>query len=268
MEASRSEGVASGGDPLPRRPERAAEPAIGPAGAQGGDPSYLGQLAAVVWKDLIVELRSRQRLVAMAAFTVLVGILFNYALGQAVTDLGDQILPRNVAAALIWMTLVFAAMLGVGRTFQLEAEDGAFQGLLTSPIPKDAIYLAKVLSNFTLVMLIVSLLMGVFGLFFGLDYGGQPLAISAVVALGALGFVGLSTLFAAVSSATSMGETLLPVLLFPLLVPMIVFGAGATGDLLAGRPFSAVDGSVKMLGAFTLISLLAGTLLFRYVVEE
>ena len=261
MEASRSA-------PPPRPDQRAlaSEPRGG--AAERAEPSYFGQLWAVVWKDLVVELRSRQRVVAMAAFTVLVGVLFNYALGQAVTDTGESISPRNVAAALIWMTLVFAAMLGVGRTFQLEAEDGAFQGVLTSPMPKDAVYLAKVLSNFILVMLVVLLLMGVFGLFFGLDYGGQPLLVTAVLALGALGFVALSTLFAAVASATTMGETLLPVLLFPLLVPMIIFGAQSMGELLAGRSFSAVDGSVKMLGAFTLISLLAGALLFRYVVEE
>jgi heme exporter protein B len=268
MEASPSEGLTSGGKPRVRSPEPGGAAGIGPAGAQEAQPSYVGQLAAVVWKDLVVELRSRQRIVAMAAFTVLVGVLFNYGLEQAVTDSGDDIFPRNVAAALIWMTLVFAAMLGVGRTFQLEAEDGAFQGVLTSPIPKDAIYLAKVLSNFVLVMLIVLLLMAVFGLFFGLAYGGQPLVVAAVLALGALGFVALATLFAAVSSATSMGETLLPVLLFPLLVPMIVFGAGATEELLAGRGFSLVDGNVRMLGAFTLISLLSGALLFRYVVEE
>lgn len=226
-------------------------------------PRYLRQLAAVVRKDVVVELRSRQRVTAMAAFTVLVGILFNYAMNET-----DSTQVQESAAGLIWMTLVFAGMLGVGRTFQLEAEDGAFSGVLMSPIPKDALYLAKVLSNFILVMTTVLLLLGVFGLFFGLDYGARPLAVLAVLALGALGFVSLSTLFAAVSSATSMGETLLPILVFPLLVPMIVFGGSATDVLLDGRDFSAVDGNVRMLSAFTLVALLAGAILFRHVVEE
>jgi heme exporter protein B len=260
MEASRSTPATPPGQEV-RAPE--ASPGVAPP-----SPSYLAQLGAVVWKDLIVELRSRQRIVAMAAFTVLVGILFNYALGQATTGSGEEILPRDVAAGLIWMTLVFAGMLGVGRTFQLEAEDGAFDGVLTSPIPKDALYLAKVLANFTLVTATLLLLLAVFALFFGLDYGGQPVLVGAVLALGALGFVSLATLFAAVSTATAMGETLLPVLLFPLLVPMIIFGAGATSELLAGRTFSAVQGDVRMLGAFTLIGLLSGAVLFRYVVEE
>jgi heme exporter protein B len=230
--------------------------------ARVGRPRYLRQLGALVWKDLVVELRSRQRLIAMAAFTVLVGVLFNFALDQTLVP------PQDVAAGLIWMTLVFAGLLGVGRTFQLEAEDGAFAGVLLSPLPKDALYLGKVAANFLLVMVVVLLLLGVFGLFFSLDYGARPFATVGVVALGALGFVALTTLFAAVSSATSMGETLLPVLVFPLLVPMIVYGASSTGALLAGRPFSAVEGNVRMLAVFTLVSLLAGAILFRHVVEE
>jgi len=231
-------------------------------GAARAHPSYLRQLGAVVQKDLVVELRSRQRIVAMAAFTVLVGILFSYSLDTTLVR------PQDVAAGLVWMTVIFAGMLGVGRTFQLEAEDGAFQGVLTSPIPKDALYLGKVLSNYMLVVVIVLLVLGVFGLFFNLDYGSQPLAAVGVVALGALGFVALTTLFAAVSAATTMGETLLPVLLFPLLVPMVIYGSSATRALLAGRPFSEVEGPVKMLAAFTLVSLLAGAVLFRHVVEE
>jgi heme exporter protein B len=255
MEASRKPGATSVSDAaLPR--------AAGGVRARRAEPSYLRQLGAVVWKDLVIELRSRQRIVAMASFTVLVGVLFSYSLDTTLVR------PQNVAAGLIWMTVVFAGMLGVGRTFQLEAEDGAFHGVLTSPIPKDALYLGKVVSNYVLVMLIVLLVIGVFGLFFNLDYGQQPLAAILVVALGALGFVALTTLFAAVSSATTMGETLLPVLLFPLLVPMIIYGTQATGALLAGRPFSAVDSSVRMLGVFTLVALLAGAVLFRHVVEE
>jgi heme exporter protein B len=228
-----------------------------------GKPSYLRQLGAVVRKDLLIELRSRERVVAMAAFTVLVGVLFHYAL-----DPTEPGLVQRVAAGLVWMTLVFAGMLGVGRTFQLEAEDGAFTGVLMSPIPRDALYLGKVLANFTLLLVVVALVLLAFGVFFNLDYGGRPLLVGAVVALGALGFVALVTLFAAVSPSTVMGETLLPVLVFPLLVPMIGFGASATGRLMAGRPWVEAAGSVRMLGAFTLLALVAGAVLFRHVVEE
>lgn len=224
--------------------------------------TYLRQVGAVVWKDLVVEMRTRERTLSMAGFTVLVGILFNYAVDPALVRIQD------VAAGLIWMTIVFGGMLGLGRTFQLEAEDGAFQGVLMSPAPKDAIYLGKVTANFLLLWAVALLVLGVFGVFFGLDYGAHPLTLLLVMALGILGFVALGTLFSAVSSGTAMGETLLPILLFPLLVPMVIYGVSATGRLLAGRPVAEVSGNLRMLAAFALVAVFAGAGLFRFVVEE
>lgn len=225
-------------------------------------PRYLQQMGALVRKDLLVELRTRERLASMAAFSVLVGILFNYALDPTLVR------PSDVGSGLVWMTVIFAGLLGVGRTFELEAPDGAFQGVLMSPVPRDAIFLAKVGSNFVILMVTVLLVLAVFGLFFGLDLGEHPLAVVGVLALGGLGFMALGTLFAALASGTARGETLLPVLVFPLLVPMLIYGASATGRLLAGRPFAEVAGHVRMLGAFTLVALFAGAFLFRHVVEE
>lgn len=224
--------------------------------------TYLRQLGAVVRKDLLVEVRSKQRLATMGGFAVLVGVLFNYALDQTL------VAPQDIAAGLIWMTLIFAGVMGVGRTFELEAEDGAFQGVLLSPIPRDALYLGKVVSNFVLVVVVVALVLAVFGLFFQLDYGNHPVVLVVVLALGALGFVALATLFGAVSSGTSLGDTLLPILVFPLLVPMVVFGASATGRLLLGRPVSEVEGHLRMLAAFAVLATAVGAALFRYVVED
>jgi heme exporter protein B len=198
----------------------------------------------------------------MAGFTVLVAILFNHAVDPARVDIQD------VAAGLLWMTVVFAGMLGIGRTFHLESEEGAFQGVLMSPVPKDAVYLGKVAANFVLLMLVTVLALAVFGLFFGLSYGAHPLVLLLVMALGIAGFVALGTLFSAMSSGTGMGETLLPILLFPLLVPMIIYGVSATERLLVGRPVQEVLGHLRMLAAFALVAVFAGAGLFRFVVEE
>ena len=102
---------------------------------------YLTQLWAVAWKDLLIELRSRERVGAMGGFTVLVGVLFNYAIDPTLVR------PEDIASGLIWLTIVFAGTLGLGRTFELEAQDGAFQGVLMSPVPRDALFLGKVLSQ-------------------------------------------------------------------------------------------------------------------------
>jgi heme exporter protein B len=223
---------------------------------------YLRQVRAIVWKDLLLEIRTRERIAAMAAFAVLAGILFNYSLDTT------RVAPQDVAAGLVWMTLVFGGILGVGRTFHLEAQDGAMQGVLTSPAPKDAVYLGKTFANFVLLYPVALLVLGVFWLFFGLDLGASPFTLVLSLGLGALGFVALATLFAAVSSGTHMGETLLPILVFPLLVPMVIYGAGATSRVLMGRPFAEVAANIRMLAAFALIALAAGAVLFRYVVED
>lgn len=224
--------------------------------------TYLTQVRAILWKDLLIELRTRERLLAMGAFAVLSAVLFDYSIDRAL------VAPQDVAAGLIWMTIVFGGLLGVGRTFHLEGEDGAFRGLLMSPTPKDAVFLAKTLANFTLLYVVSLLVLGVFMLFFDLELGTSPATLVLVLALGSLGFVALGTLFAAVSSGTRLGETLLPILVFPLLVPMIVYGAGATARLLADRPVAEVAGHLRMLGAFALVAVAAGSVLFRFVVED
>jgi heme exporter protein B len=224
--------------------------------------TYLGQVWAIARKDLLLEIRSRERIAAMGAFAVLAAMLFFFSIDTA------TVRPQDVAAGLVWMTLVFGGLLGVGRTFQIEAQDGAMQGILTSPVPQDAVFLAKVASNFVLLFAVSLLVLAVFALFFSMDLGPNLGWVVLVLALGALGFVALATLFAAIATGTSMAETLLPVLVFPLLLPMVVFGAGSTGRLIAGRPFSEVEGNVRMLGAFALAAVAAGAVLFRYVVED
>lgn len=223
---------------------------------------YLRQMGAVVWKDLVVEFRTRERVAAMGGFTVLVGVLFNYAIDPTVVE------PQAIASGLIWMTIVFGGILGLGRTFHLEREEGAFQGVLLSPIPRDALYLGKVLANFFLLTVVTLMVFGVFALFFGLRFGEHPGALAGVILLGIVGFVAIGTLFSAISVRTSMGETLLPILMFPLLIPVVIYGVTATSSLMAGLPVSEVDGNLRMLGAFAVVSLAAGAGLFRYVVED
>ena len=224
--------------------------------------NYFAQIGAILWKDLRVELRTRERLITMGAFAVLAAILFNYATDRV------GVSQEDIAAGLVWMTIVFAGLLGVGRTFHLEAEDGALQGILLSPVPKDAVFLAKALSNFVLLYIVALLVVAVFMLFFGLEVGSSAGMIALVIGLGVLGFVALGTLFSAISTGTRMGETLLPVLVFPLLAPVVIYGTSATSQFLEGRPVTEAEGSIKMLAAFALMALFAGSWLFRFVVED
>ncbi len=224
--------------------------------------SYVDLVWAIARKDLLIEFRTRERLTSMGAFAVLIGVLFNFSIDTAVVR------PQDIAAALIWLTIIFGGMLGMGRTFRLEEEDGALAGILQSPIPLDALYLGKVLGNFVLLSVMAALVFVVFGAFFGLRFSGNPVTLFGVVALGVLGFVSLTTLFSAMATRSSMGESLLPVLVFPLLVPVIVYGTTATDRLFAGRPVAEVSGNLRMLAAFAIIFTVAGAGLFRFVIEE
>ena len=224
--------------------------------------TYIGLVWAIAHKDLLVEFRTLERLIAMGAFVVLIGILFNFSIDTTVVR------PQDIAAGLIWMTIIFGGMLGMGRTFSLEEQDGALTGILQSPIPLDALYLGKVLGNFVLLSMMVALVFGVFGMFFGLTFAGSLVSLVGVVASGVLGFVALTTLFSAMTTRSSMGEGLLPVLIFPLLVPIIVNGTTATNRLFAGRPFAEVDGNLRMLAAFAIGSTVVCAWLFRFVIEE
>ena len=224
--------------------------------------TYLRLVWTIARKDLLVEFRTHERLTAMGAFVVLIGVLFNFSINTAVVR------PQDIAAALIWMTIIFGGMLGMGRTFRLEQEDGALSGILQSPIPLDALYLGKVLGNFILLSVMVALVFVVFGAFFNLRFSGNLLTLVGVVSFGVLGFVSLTTLFSALATRSSMGESLLPVLVFPLLVPVIVYGTSATDRLFAGRPVAEVSGNLRMLVAFAIIFTVASAGLFRFVIEE
>ena len=224
--------------------------------------SYVDLVWAIARKDLLVEFRTRERLTSMGAFAVLIGVLFNFSIDTAVVR------PQDIAGALIWLTIIFGGMLGMGRTFRLEEEDGALTGILQSPIPLDALYLGKVLGNFVLLSVMAALVFAVFGAFFSLTFSGNPITLVAVVALGVLGFVSLTTLFSAMATRSSMGESLLPVLVFPLLVPVVVYGTTATNRLFAGRPVAEVGGNLRMLAAFAIIFVIVCAWLFRFVIEE
>ena len=223
---------------------------------------YLRQVWALAAKDLRVELRTRERFAAMGAFVVLTALLFNYAVDWTALN------PRDIAAALIWMIIVLGGLLGLGRTFELEKEDGAMEGLLVAPVPRDALFLGKMVANCVILGAVEVLAVLIVALFYQADFTQNGLAITAVLLLGTIGFVSLGTLFSGITAGTRMGETLLPILLFPLLVPLVAFGASATSTLLAGFPAASVYGNLRILAAFSLLAVVSGMGLFRFIVEE
>ena len=224
-------------------------------------PPFLAQLWAVARKDLLLEARSRERLLSMGTFAVLVAVVFSFAVDPTVRA-------RSIAGAMIWVTVLFAGTLGLGRSFALEHEADALTGVLLAPIDRGALFLGKWLANMAIVLAVEALIFPVFALFFTLSFQGSLAALAEVVVLAKAGFLALGTLFGAIAAHTRLGETLIPILLLPLLTPVVIFACAATQRLLVGRPVADVVSQLKMLGAFDLVFLFVCTALFGAVVEE
>ena len=223
--------------------------------------TFFAQLWAVARKDLMLEARSRERVVSMGTFAVLVAVVFSFALDPSVRA-------RDIAGAMIWVTVLFAGTLGMGRAFALEREADALTGLRVSPLDAGALFLGKWLANLVVVLAVEAIIFPVYGLFFSLPYGRSLPALAAVVVLATLGFIALGTLFGAIAAHTRLGETLVPILMLPLLIPVVIFAASATQRLLVGRPVSEIASQLRMLAAFDLIFLFVCTAVFGAVLEE
>ena len=223
--------------------------------------SFFAQAWAVARKDLLLEVRSRERVISMATFAVLVAVVFSFALDPAVQA-------RSIAGAMIWVTVLFAGTLGMGRAFALEREADALTGVLVSPVDRGALFLGKWAANLVVVLAVEAVIFPVYALFFGLSLGRSLPALMAVVVLATLGFIALGTLFGAIAAHTRLGETLIPILMLPLLIPVVIFAASATQRLLAGRPVSEISSQLRMLTAFDLIFLFVCTAVFGAVLEE
>lgn len=225
---------------------------------------YLSQVLTVAAKDLAIEWRSWERTLSVGAFAALTVLLF------AMASEGAGANTSVLAAPVTWMTLIFGGLLSVARTYHLEKEDEALLGVLQSPAHRDAIYLGKTLANTVIVFPVAFLVLAACTVLFDLEMPRFPaLAASvAVLGLGSVGFVALGTLLAVISTGARSGDALLLILVLPLAVPVVVFGVDAFDKLLTGRPAADALPQVRWLGAFALVALFGGAVLFRHLIEE
>ena len=222
--------------------------------------SFLHKMLTIVRKDIAVELRTKEMLSSMFVFALLVIVIFNFAFELRVENV------REVAPGVLWVTFTFAGMLGLNRSFVLEKDKGCLEGLLLCPVDRSAIYLGKMLGNFVFMTVVEAIILPISSVLFNLSLF-QPLLLLIVV-LGTLGFAGVGTLFSAMAVHTRVREVMLPVLLFPVVVPAMIAAVKATGGILDGQLFSEIAHWFRLLVAFDLIFLAISFMTFDYVVEE
>jgi len=219
---------------------------------------FWDQVAAMLWKDLRCELRSRQVWLGMGLFALLTLVVFNFAFDLRVDN------QTAVAPGALWIAFVFASMLGLGRTLSAEQEKGSMDRLLLCPVDRKAVYLAKLLGNMVFIGAVEVVAVPVFAAIYNLPVLA-PLIVP-IVLFGTLGIASVGTLFSAVAANTRAREVLLPLLVFPLIVPIVIGAVKATQALV-----SPVSGDAPWLGliiAFDVIFLSISAITFQYVVEE
>ncbi len=223
---------------------------------------FFRQLRTLIWKDLLVEARGRETILAGAVFALLVLVIFNFAFDLRVENVAA------VAPGVLWVTVTFAGVLSLGRAFARERDRRTLDGLLLAPIDRSALYLAKVATSVASMLVVEIVALPAFIALFNLVVN-LPLLILGLV-LGTVGLAGVGTLFAAIAAHTRAREVMLPLLLFPIQVPVILATVKSTGAAIRvpGLEPPDVGQWLGLLIAFDALFLGLSVLLFDYAIEE
>lgn len=219
------------------------------------------RVRAIIWKDLATERRSKAGFNAVAFLGVLILLLFGFALGPDAEAL------RNAAAGALWLAILFSGVLAFNRSYQLELDGGALEPLLLYPAPRWTIFAGKFVANLLFVLLMEMIVVPVAIILFQVKSLTGWIPASGVLVLGSIGFVALGTFYASMASRSRAREVLLPLLLFPMLVPVLLASAEASSSLLAGNPMQDAGAWVRLLAAFDVIFVVASFLAFDHVIE-
>ena len=216
---------------------------------------------AILWKDLVTEWRARDRVIAMLLFSLLTAVIFYFALPNQRPEA-----LRALTPGLLWTAYLFAAILGLNRSFALELENEALSGLALAPADRGWIFLGKAAANFILLTLVQTLTAIAFAIFYGVDFGSSLWGLAGTVALATIGICSVGTLLAAMAVRTRLREVLLPILLLPALVPILAGAVRATLAVMNGEeiPFSAIQLLIVVDGIYLVVSFLG----FDYILDE
>jgi heme exporter protein B len=221
----------------------------------------LGRARAVAWKDLTAERRVLANFVSLSVLAVVILMLFGFAFGPETEAV------RTAAAAVLWLTVLLSGVLAFNRSYQLELESGAFDTLLLYPGSRVPIFVGKLLANLAFVLLVEAVMVPVAAVLYHLPLVTPMPGLFGVLLLGTVGFVTLGTFYAAMASRLRAREVLLPLLLFPMMVPLLVAAVGATSAILVGDPMGDARAWITLLVVFDIVVLVASLLVVEHVLE-
>ncbi|MBP6179863.1 MAG: heme exporter protein CcmB [Anaerolineales bacterium] len=223
-------------------------------------PSFLKATLAIVQKDLAAEFRSRELLSAMLVFSLLVIIIFNFALEL---DIKTR---QSVTAGVLWTTFAFAGTLGLNRSMAVEKDRGCMDGLLLAPVDRAVIYFGKGISNLAFMLIVEVIVLPVYSLLYNVNLF-QP-TLLGVILLGSIGYTAVGTLLSTMTVQTRTRDVLLPILLFPIAIPVLLSAVKASGGILTGAEFSEILTPLNILIVYDVIFIAVAYMVFDAVVEE
>ncbi len=225
-------------------------------------PGILAAALMIARKDLAIEYRTRS-----AFFSSLVFSLLGVSIFYMVWD-PSAVRPIDIAPGVLWTIFAFAGMLGLHRAFGLELQTRAMDGLLLAPIPREAIFLGKALSNLVYVSAVLAITIPAVVIFYNLEFGSGLLILGGIGVLAAIGLVTVGTLFSSMTVHTRFAELLLPMLALPFFIPVVVPAAQASAKLLVGADLATVMPWIQVLVAFDLMFGVACVLAFPFTIED
>ncbi|HEY0996236.1 MAG TPA: heme exporter protein CcmB [Gemmatimonadaceae bacterium] len=222
----------------------------------------LDRARAIFWKDMVAERRTRTNFNAVVFFAVLMLLLFGFALGPDADAL------RKAAVGAIWLSILFSGVLSFNRSYAVELESNAMEQLLLYPGDRRAIFLGKLAANLAFVALTELIVVPMAAILYNVEILPRILPLLGVLALGTIGFVTLGTFYAAMAARVRAREVLLPLLLFPMLVPLLLAAVECTKSVLMGDLMGDWRAWVKLLVAFDVIFLAAALVAFEHIIED
>ena len=216
----------------------------------------------VLQKDLQIELRTGEITVTTGLFATLVTLL------ATLSFFIDDATGRLVAPGVLWVSVAFAGVLAMGRTWSRERDNDAFRGLMLSPAPRAALYLGKLLGTLFFLGAVESILVVEVAVLFNLQIFPVLGPLVLLLGLGTIGFAAVGNLFAAMGVRTSARDLVLSVALFPVILPALLSGVVGTRELLAGAPMKDIWAWAQILIAFDLTSVTAGIFLFESLLSD
>ncbi len=221
---------------------------------------FLSKVLVIARKDIIAEMRTKEIIVSVLVFVLLMIVIFNFAFGT------DRQLMAAVAPGILWVAFAFAGVLSLNRAFIPEKEENCLEGLMACPVSRETIYVGKMLSSLLFMLIVEAITLPIFALLFNLPVLSLELITATVLAT--LGFVTVGTLFSALSVNTKAREMILPILFLPVIIPVIICAVKASELALAGEGWGSLSSWLQIIVAFDVIFLVVSFLTFSFVVEE